>query len=151
MAKRRRKKKRKSLGTLELNMTAMCDVIFLLLIYLILTAKPLIVLAQLDVNRPSPDPNQKTPEKIKDMIEIMVFQDAFTVNGKRVQTPGLVSVLKELSSLDKGQTILIKCAWDSPHAKLMEVLDLCGEMGLSNISVMSMYGPVGASTPNTIP
>lgn len=133
------KRGRKKLpGMLELNMTAMCDVAFLLLIYLILTTKPMIVLANLDVNRPSPDPNQKTPEKITGLVEIMVFSDAYVVNTKRVLLPGLKAYLKELARLDTTQTVLIKCAWDSPHVKLIDLLDICAEERFTNLSVMSM-------------
>jgi biopolymer transport protein ExbD len=134
----RKKKKRRPSDMLELNMTAMCDVIFQLLIYLILTAKPMIVLAQLDVNRPSPDPTQMKPEKITGLLEVMVFSDAFVIQTKRVQAEGLGKALKQLADIDKTQTVLIKCMSDSPHEKLIQVLDLCSQYGLSNISVMSM-------------
>jgi biopolymer transport protein ExbD len=134
----RKKKKQRPNDMLELNMTAMCDVIFQLLIYLILTAKPMIVLAQLDVNRPSPDPTQMKPEKITGLLEVMVFTDAFVIQTKRVNADGLGKALKQLADIDKTQTVLIKCMWDSPHEKLIQVLDMCSQYGLSNISVMSM-------------
>jgi biopolymer transport protein ExbD len=89
----RKKKKRRPSDMLELNMTAMCDVIFQLLIYLILTANPMIVLAQLDVNRPSPDPNQMKPEKITGLVEVMVFTDAFVIQTKRVHAEDLGKAL----------------------------------------------------------
>lgn len=136
MAMRKHRKKHQTLG-LELNMTAMADVVFQLLIYLILTAKPPIVFANLDVNRPQADPNAVN-QKIQGMVEISVFSDAFVVQGKRVTSEGLKKAAKDLAALDKTQTVMIKCAWDSPHEKLIEVLDICSENKLSNLSVMSM-------------
>ena len=136
MGHRKKKKKHGTFG-LELNMTAMADVVFQLLIYLILTAKPPIVFANLDVNRPQADAAASN-QKIPNMVEIMVFQDAFVLQGKRVMGDGLRKAAKMLADLDKSQTILIKCAWDSPHEKLIEALDICSEMKLSNLSVMSM-------------
>jgi biopolymer transport protein ExbD len=72
------------------------------------------------------------------MVEIMVFQDAFTVCGRRVDVGGLDKVLRQLSVADSNQTVIVKCAWDSGHEKLIEVLNLCSEKNLSNVSVMSM-------------
>jgi biopolymer transport protein ExbD len=136
MSIRKHRKRTQTLG-LELNMTAMADVVFQLLIYLILTAKPPIVFANLDVNRPQADPNAVN-QKIQGMVEISVFSDAFVVQGKRVTSEGLKKAAKDLAALDKTQTVMIKCAWDSPHEKLIEVLDICSENKLSNLSVMSM-------------
>ncbi|MDD5519174.1 MAG: biopolymer transporter ExbD, partial [Kiritimatiellae bacterium] len=79
MSLRKHRKRQQTLG-LELNMTAMADVVFQLLIYLILTAKPPIVFANLDVNRPQADPNAIN-QKIQGMVEISVFSDAFVVQG----------------------------------------------------------------------
>ena len=135
--RRHKHKKRRTAEGLELNMTAMCDVIFQLLIYLILTAKPPIVFANLDVNRPQADPNAVNT-KIQGMVEIIVASDACTVQGKRVTSEGLKKAIKQLGDLDKTQTIMIKCSWDSPHEKLIEVLDTCSMYKLSNLSVMSM-------------
>jgi len=133
----RNKKKKREAFSLELNMTAMCDVVFQLLIYLILTAKPPIVFANLDVNRPQADPNAIN-QKIQGMVEISVFQDAYVVQGKRTTTEGLKKACADLANIDKNQTVMIKCAWDSPHEKLIELLDICNMNKLSNLSVMSM-------------
>jgi len=135
--KRSKKKKRRSAEGLELNMTAMCDVVFQLLIYLILTAKPPIVFANLDVSRPQADPNAVNT-KIQGMVEISVFQDAFVVQGKRVTSEGLKKTVEQLGKMDPNQTVMIKCAWDSPHEKLIELLDICSMNKLANLSVMSM-------------
>lgn len=133
-----RVKKKKETEALELNMTAMCDVVFQLLIYLILTAKPTIAYANLDITRPQPDPSAKKEDVIPDLIEVMVFADAYVVKGKRVQRDSLAKVFDELAGISKQQTILIKCTWDSPHDKLMQCLDMCSKSGLKNLSVMSM-------------
>jgi biopolymer transport protein ExbD len=134
----RRKRKRKESPMLELNMTAMCDVVFQLLIYLILTAHPMDVIAHLDVNRPSPDARQEgAPPPVK-MIQIAILSYGFTVNDTDVSLGGLQSTLAKLASISKTQTILIKCAPDSPHEKLIQVLDLCSQVGLGNLSVMSL-------------
>jgi biopolymer transport protein ExbD len=135
---RRRKKKKREQVILELNMTAMCDVVFQLLIYLILTAKPMDVLAHLDVNRPTPDPNAPKMEKPQDLVEIAVFADGYQFNSKPIGLKSLDGFLAKLSALSKTQTILIKCAPDAPHERLIKILDLCGQYGLTSLSVLSL-------------
>jgi biopolymer transport protein ExbD len=135
MIRRRKKTKRESV-ILELNMTAMCDVVFQLLIYLILTAKPMDVLAHLDVNRPTPVPD--APPITPGLADIAVFADGYQFNGNPVGFNSLDSKLGRLARISTTQTILIKCAGDAPHERLTEVLDLCGKQGLTNLSVMSL-------------
>lgn len=128
-------RRKRPADVLELNMTAMCDVIFQLLIYLILTAAPPLVLGTLDTKRP------RTSGDIHPGIcpvQLMVFSDAYVVEGKRMNADGLRNVLAQLGSIDRNQTIAIKCAPDSPHEKLIQLLDMCSQSGLGNVSLLSM-------------
>jgi biopolymer transport protein ExbD len=68
----------------------------------------------------------------------MIFRDGFNINNRTVSLNTLQGVLAKLASMSTTQTILIKCASDSPHEKLVQVLDLCSLVGLKNLSVMSM-------------
>jgi biopolymer transport protein ExbD len=131
----RRRRKKKFVGLLELNITAMCDVIFLLLIYLLVGVRPTITLAQLDVKRPTTPPD-RTP--IAAMLVIDVTEDAFAVNGKRLQLAGLKAALKQSAEINDQQTVAVKSSWDASHARLVAVLDSCSEAGLNNVSVFSM-------------
>lgn len=134
----KKKGRKRDLNALEINMTAMCDVIFQLLIYLIMTSKPPIVLANLDVNRPAADARAAQDTKIEGMVEIMVFEDAYVVEGKRVKLSGIDKFLGAAAQASRNQTVLIKCAWDSTHEKLVNLLNICAKYKLTNLSVMSM-------------
>lgn len=122
----------------KLDMTPMIDCVFQLLIFFIVTLKPEDIIAHLDVNRPAPDAKAKSDETPEDLIQIMIFRDGYTINNRSVSLSSLQGVLGKLASLSLTQTILIKCAADSPHEKLVDVLDLCSLVGLKNLSVMSM-------------
>jgi biopolymer transport protein ExbD len=121
----------------KLDMTPMIDCVFQLLIFFLVSLKPEDIIAHLDVNRPAPDSRVKQQEYV-DLITVGVFVDGFTLNNKPMQLPRLEQMLRKLASLSTKQTILIKCAEDSPHERLVQVLDLCSDAGLSNLSVMSM-------------
>ena len=121
----------------KLDMTPMIDCVFQLLIFFIISLKPEDIIAHLDVNRPSPDPSAKV-EKENELLQIGVFADGFTLNDRIISYPTLESMLKRLAGLSKSQTVVIKCALESPHARLIQVLDLCSKVGLKSLSVMSM-------------
>ena len=132
-----RKRKKSEIHPGELNLTAMIDVAFQLLSFFIITVHPVDVLTHLDVFRPSADtkaPPSSTPPK---MIKVMVMPGGFSINDRPVALADLDRLLTKLAGLDKTQTILIMCAADSSHGRLVDVLDLCAKAGLINLSVVS--------------
>jgi biopolymer transport protein ExbD len=121
----------------EIPMTPMIDVVFQLLIYFVVTMKPVDVVAHLDVFRPSPDPSAEQPEEKPKLIRITIFADGYTINDRQVSEADLTNLVKKLAGFDPNQTIMIMCTALSPHKRLVKVLDLCSEAGLKNLSVIS--------------
>lgn len=134
MAKRR---VRKPADSGELNMTAMIDVVFQLLIFFLVTQKPVDTLANLDVFRPSPEKKQEQLQTPPKMIRVQIYPDGFTINDRPVGLPELDGLLHKLAGIDTKQTIMIMCAAQSKHEDLVRVLDLCAKSGLVNLSVVS--------------
>lgn len=122
----------------EVEMTPMIDVVFQLLIYFVVTIKPVDVSAHLDVFRPSgrPPPSDKPPPP--KMLRIQIFKGALVLNDRSVDLPRLTQVLIKLGKLSSTQTVMIMCARDSRHEDLIDVLDRCSKAGLTNLSVVSM-------------
>ncbi|HMP77586.1 MAG TPA: biopolymer transporter ExbD [Kiritimatiellia bacterium] len=121
----------------ELNMTAMIDVVFQLLIFFIVTQKPIDTMANLDVFRPSPESKQEQMQTPPKMIRIQIFADGFTINDRPVGVVELESLLVRLAGIERNQTIMIMVSGSSKHEDLIRVLDLCAKTGLSNLSVVS--------------
>ena len=134
MAKRR---VRKAADSGELNMTAMIDVVFQLLIFFLVTQKPVDTLANLDVFRPSPEKKQEQLQTPPKMIRVQIYPDGFTINDRPVGMPELDGLLHKLAGIDTKQTIMIMCSAQSKHEDLVRVLDLCAKSGLVNLSVVS--------------
>ena len=132
-----RKRKISEIHAGELDLTAMIDVAFQLLSFFIITVHPVDVLTQLDVFRPSTEQTQSKAQTPPKMIKIMIFPDGFSINDRPVALQDLDRLLTKLAGLDKTQTILIMCASQSPHGRLVDVLDLCAKSGLINLSVVS--------------
>ncbi len=133
-----RRKKTQEAVNVEVPMTPMIDVVFQLLIYFIITIKPVNVSAHLDVFRPSAaaaPAESTTPPR---MIRIQIFKGALLMNDRSLDMSSLVQILGKLGAISKTQTVVISCARDSKHDKLIDVLNVCSSAGLSNLSITSM-------------
>jgi len=135
-----RKKRRTDAKAGELNLTAMIDVAFQLLSFFLITVKPVDAVANLNVFRPSPEKTNTPEVSPAKMIRIQIFPEAYVINDREVSARQLENLLMKLAEIDKNQTILIMCANASPHEKLVEVLDICAKVGLTNLSVVSSGG-----------
>ena len=123
----------------EVELTPMIDVVFQLLIFFIVTMKPIDVIGHLDVFRPAPDPNARPEQKLDDMIRITVRADGlYLLNQAKMNMPALERNLQRASARSAKQTVLIQCAEASRHEHLVRVLDVCAKVGLTNISVATL-------------
>ncbi len=132
-----RQRKRPEAAAGQLEMTPMIDVVFQLLIYFIVTIKPIDVITNLDVFRPAPD--QKTPKDAPppNLVRVGVYQDGYTINDIPATPDALDEALGKVASYDAGQTIMITVSAISEHGRLVKALDLCAKNGLRSLSVVS--------------
>jgi biopolymer transport protein ExbD len=131
-----RESRRQHLIAGELNLTAMIDVAFQLLAFFIMASHPVDVFTNMNVFRPSQEsapPKDTNPN----FIRIMIFKDAYTINENPIDFKNLDKVMTKLSTSDKSQTILIMCRAESKHRQLINVLDMCAKLKLTNLSVVS--------------
>ncbi len=118
-------------------MTPMIDIVFQLLIYFIVTIKPIDVFAHLDVMRPSPEKRQDKMEIPPNLLRIGVYEKSFSLNDRIMQAEDLDKALTSLASNDTSMTVMILCSSYSRHAQLVKALDLCAKAGLTNLAVIS--------------
>ena len=120
----------------NLSLTSMIDVVFLLLVFFIVTLKQEDILSRIDVARPAPDPVRpvvETPVPLK----ISVYKRGWVVNGASVSRGDLDAKLARLGEMDNRIPVVITCMGDSPHAYLVQVLDICAKYGFENLSLFS--------------
>ena len=120
---RKAKKRRVAGEPAALQMTPMIDVVFQLLIYFVVTIRPMDIAAHLDVFKPSsdqPPPDSVEPPK---MIQIQIFQGALIMNERSVTLDSMTEILEKLAAIKKSQTVVIMCALDSEHDTLINVLE----------------------------
>lgn len=129
MARQRKPHGRSAMG---LPMTPMIDVVFQLLVFFVVTLRPVDIHAHLDVNRPS---GPGSPE-IR-VLRLEVYADRWMINGRPVSEEALAGFVRDMAELDPTQPVLILCSVGAPHERLVGVLDVCARYGLSNLSVVS--------------
>lgn len=125
-------------------MSAMIDVVFLLLIYFVYTQKPIIEDVLLDVNLPAPDSRQTdTPP---DVIRVGIDQHRqdndkefyYWFNGSTIPRTILERSLRRLADTNKNINIIVECWPSAKHQKLITLLDTCKTLGFKNISLSDM-------------
>lgn len=126
--------KKKAAESPKLDMTPMIDVVFQLLIFFVVALKQEDILSKLVVARP------RVPPETIDIVplqDIVISEQGFTFGGRPMRLDELDKVLKRLS-ISKTATLVIKCTKDSPHAFLIQALDVCNKHEITNLSVMSL-------------
>ena len=132
-----RERKRPEAGEGELSMTPRIDVSIQLLVYFIVTTKPIDVVTNLDVFRPAPDKSTPKDTPPPNLVRLGVYKDGYTVNESPATLPVLDQALARLAALDANQTIMITVSSFSEHGQLIKALDLCAKNGLKSLSIVS--------------
>jgi len=124
-------------------MSAMIDVVFLLLIYFIVSQKPIVENTLIPCDLPSPN-QAPSKEKPPQLLNIDVFRmninpkkdmDIYGFNQSAVNFSDLKNVLKQTSKTNPDQTIIINCDPNALHEKLVQLLDACQEFGLTKLNL----------------
>ena len=132
------KSKAKTAENPKLEMTPMIDVVFQLLIFFVVTLKQEDIMSQLSAARPAPDKKADKDTTPPKTIDVLVAPQGFIFNGRLVRLEELNRNIERLAGYSKTAMVLIKCTSDSPHAMLIQVLDVCNRHGMTNLSIFSI-------------
>lgn len=133
-------------------LSSMIDVVFLLLIYFILTKKEVVEEVHMQLNLPAPQASS-SDEEPPQTVRINVRKDEkdgtkdeetgldryyYVFNGSRISFERLKDELKQTVTLNENEiTIEIHCDPRAEHSKLIKLLDLCNSFGLSNLNLLN--------------
>ncbi len=152
-----KKRKRIKIGDAEIPMSAMIDVVFLLLIYFIVTQKPIVEETLLSCNLPSPGgappdkpptfltihvkrmyPNPGNDQAIlqKDLNLYRLDNTVLKFNNPSASVD-LKRRLIEMGKIDAEQTVIINCGPNASHQKLVQLLDACAVAGLKTLNLVN--------------
>ena len=126
-----------------LDMTPMIDVVFELIIFFVVTIKQEDIFSKLNANRPAPSTSSSSQsDDVTCTIEIGNAganpNGKIFYNKKLVDRSDLDLNLKEIARTSKKTPIIVKCASNSPHKALVDVLDTCYRNGLFSVSIFTL-------------
>jgi biopolymer transport protein ExbD len=125
-----------------LDMTPMIDVVFELIIFFVVTIKQEDLFSRLNANRPAPSTGSSSSQSDTTVtIQVGRGRDANGVlvyNGRAVLPKELDTYLRDVARTSKKTPIIVKCAGDSPHKALVDVLDICYRHELFSVSIFTL-------------
>ena len=128
----------------EIPLSSMIDIVFLLLIYFIVTQKPIIEETLLAVNLPSPNPKPTPNQKQSILLKIDVMNlpvrggdDIYHMNGRACYFKDLAATLVATGQQDPDTTVMINCGPNAKHQKLIRLLDACSEAKLTKLNIVN--------------
>ena len=119
----------------QLEMTPMIDVVFQLLIFFVVAIKQDDILSMLSAARPTTPAVREPPVNV---VDIEINKAGFAYRGTPLSKAMLDRRLTVIADGDKNASVVIRCTGDSPHAYLVQVLDVCHKLELTNLAVFSM-------------
>ncbi len=131
------RKKKSGGNAIEVPMSSMIDVVFLLLIYFIVTYKDEISEAHLAVNLPMPNPiPQDGPPPV--LLEIEIHPGEYLFRQRAMTPDRIEGLLRTMAANDPDLTVVIKTNQRARTGNLVRILDICQGVGLKNMSVVTL-------------
>ena len=136
----------------KLDMTPMIDVVFELIIFFVVTIQQENLFTKLNVNRPAPADSTSSTKDDDITVNIEIGRarsgnpnGVIIYNKKELGPSSFTAARKELDQnlrdiarTSKKTPIIVKCAENSPHKALVDVLDICYKNELFSVSVFTL-------------
>jgi len=133
--------KRKNNEEFDLNLTPLIDVVFLLLIFFMVTTT-FDRETQLKIELPQASGEHKKAAK---SLEVSIDSSSrFFINQKEVVNSGLETIkkaLKQAAGDQKSPPLLISADGQATHQSVIKVLDAAGQLGFVNITFAANQPP----------
>ena len=117
----------------EINLTPMLDVVFIMLIFFIVTAS-FVREAGLDVNRPDAPVTESKPEEANILVAIR-GNDEIWIERRLIDPRALRANIERLHAENPKGSVVIQADKKSTNKMLVTVMDAARQAGVYNISI----------------
>jgi biopolymer transport protein ExbD len=117
----------------EINLTPMLDVVFIMLIFFIVTAS-FIKEAGIDVNRPDAPMTQSKPEESNILVMINA-NDEIWIERRLIDPRAVRANIERMHAENPEGSVVIQANKSSTNKMLVEVMDAARQAGVYNISI----------------
>jgi biopolymer transport protein ExbD len=123
----------------NLPLTSMVDVVFLLLIFFMVSTSFIEFTRRLDIRLPEAKAGTATEERGRQLLVEVGEEGRITLNGKEVTLAALESELEATRGVP-GRTALIRADGRLPYGLIIHIMGICRAAGILDISV-AVQGP----------
>ena len=117
----------------EINLTPMLDVVFIMLIFFIVTAS-FIKEAGLDVNRPDAPVTESKPEDANILVAISANDEIF-IDNRLIDPRAVRANIERLHAENPQGSVVIQANKRSTNKMLVTIMDAARQAGVYNISM----------------
>jgi biopolymer transport protein ExbD len=130
--------KRQNKEELSLNLTPLIDIVFLLLIFFMVSTT-FTKESHLSINLPEAD--GEVSDAPKKMVEVVIDKDGqYSINGQNLITSKLITLkqaIEKVSQGDRSLPFIITADAATPHESVVRAMDAAGQLGFSRLSITS--------------
>jgi len=130
--------KRQNKEELSLNLTPLIDIVFLLLIFFMVSTT-FTKESHLSINLPEAD--GETADAPKKMVEVIIDKNGqYSINGQNLITTKLITLkqaIEKISQGDRSLPFIITADAATPHESVVRAMDAAGQLGFSRLSITS--------------
>ena len=126
--------RREEEDSFALDMTPMIDVVFLLIIFFMVSTVFVDFSRKMDINLPTS--KSSTLDEIAKTLEVEMLKDKkIFLSGKPVTLLGLETTLAKMELKDKKPTAIIRADKSLPYGDVIQVMGILQKKGIPDISV----------------
>jgi biopolymer transport protein ExbD len=123
----------------EINLTPMLDVVFIMLIFFIVTAS-FIKEVGLDVNRPDNQQQQQVKQEEANILVVIDANDDIFINRRLIDPRAVRANIERLHAENPEGMVIIQANKSSTNKQLVTVMDASRQAGVYNISIAEGAG-----------
>ncbi len=123
----------------EINLTPMLDVVFIMLIFFIVTAS-FIKEVGLDVNRPDNQQQQQVKPEEANILVVIDSNDDIFINRRLIDPRAVRANIERLHAENPEGSVIIQPSKKSTNKMLVTVMDASRQAGVYNISITESTG-----------
>lgn len=118
----------------ELELAPMIDVVFLLLIFFIVTWQFARFERDMDISVPAAEEAENTDRQAGEIIVNVRSDGSIILNGRDVSEPELLTKLQSISEAYPDQAVILRGSSDADFQSIINVLDQIKKAGIWNVA-----------------
>ncbi len=131
--------KRQNQKEVDVNLTPLIDVVFLLLIFFMVSTT---FTDKLELTVSLPEADGTVQLKKSDAIDVVITSSGeYSINGKTLLNKEITTLKAAISKVSVGEStrpLVITADENAPHKAVVRVMDAAGQLGFKNLSITAV-------------